>query len=73
MRPAALPRPFDAGKASNETGSWRWVGLPQSLLINGKGYFGDCAIVGRQAEGSPRRLDEAHLLRCPAHGAAGGK
>jgi hypothetical protein len=66
MQSAALPRPFDAAKATNETGSFRAPALPQSLLINGKGYFGDCAIIGRQAEGSPRRLDEAHLLRCLA-------
>ena len=35
-------RPFDPTKASNDTGSWCWVGLPKSVLINGQGNYYDC-------------------------------
>eukprot|EP00877_Chromochloris_zofingiensis_P002265 jgi/Chrzof1/12039/Cz06g19030.t1 len=37
-----LNRPFDDTKATNDTGKWFWVGLPKSILINGKGHYGDC-------------------------------
>jgi hypothetical protein len=39
-------RPFDANKTSNETGAWRWVSLPQAVLVNGKGFYGDCNLIG---------------------------
>lgn len=35
-------RPFDPTKATNSTGSWCWVGLPKSVLINGRGNYHDC-------------------------------
>ncbi|KAK9792751.1 hypothetical protein WJX73_006180 [Symbiochloris irregularis] len=41
-----LNRPFDLTKANNITGHWRWIGLPQSLLINGHGMYQDCVIPG---------------------------
>eukprot|EP00879_Flechtneria_rotunda_P031612 GHRR01034549.1.p1 GENE.GHRR01034549.1~~GHRR01034549.1.p1 ORF type:complete len:321 (+),score=110.97 GHRR01034549.1:649-1611(+) len=37
-----LNRPFDPTKATGDTGAWCWVGLPKSLLINGKGNYADC-------------------------------
>jgi len=37
-----LNRPFDAAKATNDTGNWFWVGLPKSNLVNGKGVYYDC-------------------------------
>ena len=48
------PRPFDTNKSTNETGTWRWLGLPQSLLVNGRGFYGDCAIIGGPSATSPQ-------------------
>lgn len=39
-------RPFDKGSQSKETGQWQWVGLPQAVLLNGKGFYGDCNLIG---------------------------
>lgn len=41
-----LNRPFAKGSQTPQTGQWQWVGLPQANLINGKGFYGDCALVG---------------------------
>ncbi|KAK9828854.1 hypothetical protein WJX72_002416 [[Myrmecia] bisecta] len=41
-----LGRPFDASKQTPATGKWNWVGLPQAILINGKAFYGDCALLG---------------------------
>ena len=41
-----LNRPFAKGSQTQETGQWQWVGLPQANLINGKGFYGDCALIG---------------------------
>ncbi|KAL3136665.1 hypothetical protein ABBQ38_005906 [Trebouxia sp. C0009 RCD-2024] len=41
-----LNRPFAKGSQSPQTGQWQWVGLPQANLINGKGFYGDCALIG---------------------------
>lgn len=38
----AASRPFDPTKATPDTGAWCWVGLPKSILINGKGNYYDC-------------------------------
>ena len=35
-------RPFDANKSNANTGMWNWVGNPQSILVNGKGFYQDC-------------------------------
>ncbi|KAI8468179.1 MAG: Cupredoxin [Monoraphidium minutum] len=37
-----LNRPFDAEKVTKTSGEWCWIGLPKSLLINGKGAVADC-------------------------------
>ncbi|KAI8468177.1 MAG: Cupredoxin [Monoraphidium minutum] len=37
-----LNRPFDPTKATDKSGKWCWVGLPRSLLINGRGAAPDC-------------------------------
>ena len=42
----AAGRPFDTRKADAETGAYGWVDLPQSVLINGRGIFQDCALGG---------------------------
>lgn len=39
MRPC---RPFDPSKQTAESGAWCWVGVPKSLLINGKGNYHEC-------------------------------
>lgn len=39
-------RPFDSRKANVTTGAYGWVDLPQSMLINGRGIFQDCALGG---------------------------
>ena len=39
-----LNRPFDAARQTKDSGGWSWVSNPQALLINGRGYFPDCAI-----------------------------
>lgn len=41
-----LNRPFAKGSQTKETGQWQWVGLPQANLINGKGFYGDCSLIG---------------------------
>ena len=33
---------MDRSKVTNNTGSYSWVGNPQSILINGRGFNGDC-------------------------------
>jgi hypothetical protein len=33
---AVFCRPFDPNQATSASGGWCWVGLPRSLLINGK-------------------------------------
>lgn len=48
---AAWHRPFDPTKATAETGAWCWVGLPKSLLINGKGNYHDCEDVYKREVG----------------------
>ena len=45
-----LNRPFDPTKATNATGQWCWFGLPQSLLVNGRGVYPDCENVYTRAE-----------------------
>ena len=42
----ALNRPFVPATQTLATGKWNWVGLPQAVLFNGKGFFGDCDLVG---------------------------
>ena len=42
----ALNRPFVPATQSLATGKWNWVGLPQAVLFNGKGFFGDCDLIG---------------------------
>lgn len=37
-------RPFDSAKVTKDSGSFYWLGNPQSILMNGKGYYGDCAL-----------------------------
>eukprot|EP00878_Enallax_costatus_P033800 GHUV01037365.1.p1 GENE.GHUV01037365.1~~GHUV01037365.1.p1 ORF type:complete len:432 (+),score=88.08 GHUV01037365.1:181-1476(+) len=37
-----LNRPFDPSKQTAEAGAWCWVGVPKSLLINGKGNYYEC-------------------------------
>lgn len=39
-----LNRPFDAARQTKDSGGWSWVSNTQALLINGRGYFPDCAI-----------------------------
>jgi hypothetical protein len=41
-------RPFDNNQATNQTGAWYWIGLPKSLLVNGKGNYGDCEVAARR-------------------------
>ena len=41
-----LNRPFDKGSQTKASGQWQWVGLPQANLINGKGFYGDCNLIG---------------------------
>ena len=40
-----LCRPFDANKTTNTSGSWDWVNVPQSTLMNGHGFYGDCDLL----------------------------
>lgn len=40
----SLNRPFDAARVTKDSGAWAWTNNPQSLLINGRGFYGDCAI-----------------------------
>lgn len=48
-------RPFDAAKQTNTSGGWEWVNVPQSTLLNGHGYYGDCALLaGSNTEIAPK-------------------
>ncbi|GAB4813291.1 hypothetical protein N2152v2_000337 [Parachlorella kessleri] len=40
----SLNRPFDAAKVTNTSGAWSWADNPQSLLLNGHGFYQDCAL-----------------------------
>lgn len=42
---SAVCRPFDAQKVTNASGAWDWVNVPQSTLLNGHGFYGDCALL----------------------------
>ncbi|GIL81975.1 hypothetical protein Vretimale_1452 [Volvox reticuliferus] len=39
-----LNMPFDAARVTNDTGAWSWIGMPQAILINGRGFYGDCQL-----------------------------
>lgn len=39
-----LNRPFDANRTSPTSGAWAWVNNPQAILINWRGYYGDCQL-----------------------------
>ena len=39
-----MRRPFDAAKQTSASGGWEWVDLPQSVLLNNRGIFYDCAM-----------------------------
>lgn len=52
-----LNRPFDPNQASDASGGWCWVGLPKSILLNGKGNYGDCEDVYK------RKVNESLPLR----------
>ena len=41
-----LARPFAPSKQTPASGKWLWVGLPQAVLVNGKGFYGDCDLIG---------------------------
>ncbi len=45
LRSISACRPFDAAKQTNTSGGWEWVNMPQSTLLNGHGYYGDCAML----------------------------
>lgn len=44
--PLSMPlnRPFDSARQTNNSGGFGWVGNPQAVLINGRGFYGDCAL-----------------------------
>lgn len=42
----AVNRPFAPVKQTPASGRANWVGEPQAVLINGKGFFGDCGLNG---------------------------
>ncbi|DBA96798.1 TPA: hypothetical protein ACH3X3_012965 [Trebouxia sp. C0006] len=48
----ALNRPFVPASQTPATGQWNWVGLPQAILINGKGFYGDCDLIGGLSVGA---------------------
>jgi L-ascorbate oxidase len=54
-----LNRPFDPTKQTPEAGAWCWVGVPKSLLVNGKGNYYECEdVYTRQVNQSlPNRSD----------------
>ena len=64
-----VPRPFDPAQATNETGAWFWVGVPKSILINGKGQYSDCEDVYKrrvnQAMANGKAAAAADLLSPP--------
>ncbi|GIL43898.1 hypothetical protein Vafri_1486 [Volvox africanus] len=39
-----LNMPFDAARVTNDMGAWSWIGMPQAILINGRGFYGDCQL-----------------------------
>jgi hypothetical protein len=51
--PLNPPRPFDPAKVTNTSGEWCWMGLPRSILINGKGSYGDCEDVYNRKASAP--------------------
>ncbi|CAL8462933.1 g2467 [Coccomyxa elongata] len=40
-----LNRPFDAKKQTNDSGGWDWVAVPQAILLNSHGFYGDCDLL----------------------------
>ena len=42
---ACVRRPFDTAKMSAQAGGWSWVGVPQSILLNNQGFYGDCTLL----------------------------
>ena len=48
----ALNRPFVPASQTPATGQWNWVGLPQAILMNGKGFYGDCNLIGGLSVGA---------------------
>jgi FtsP/CotA-like multicopper oxidase with cupredoxin domain len=49
-------RPFDPAKQTNDTrGKWHWIGLPKSVLINGKGSYAACEDVTTRSLGKSMR------------------
>ena len=48
----ALNRPFVPATQTPPTGQWNWVGLPQAILMNGQGFYGDCSLIGGLAVGA---------------------
>lgn len=38
-------RPFDKAKATPASGAWDWVNVPQSIMLNGHAFYGDCALL----------------------------
>eukprot|EP00884_Botryococcus_braunii_P009161 jgi/Botrbrau1/18246/Bobra.0844s0001.1 len=52
-----LNRPFDAGKQTNDSGGWQWVDLPQSVLLNGHGFYEDCELLGAGNTATPISCD----------------
>lgn len=51
-------RPFDPSQATNDTGAWCWVGLPKSILINGKGNYNECEDVYKRQVGARNRTQQ---------------
>ena len=49
-----LNRPSEQQSQTPETGAGKYVGAPQANLINGKGFYGDCALQGDPIPGAPR-------------------
>ena len=53
-----LNRPFDKAKVTKDSGAWQWIGNPQAVLFNGKGFAGDCAVgaAGSKTTCAPKAL-----------------
>ena len=50
-----LCRPFDKKKVTPASGAWDWVAVPQSILLNGHAFYGDCALLeGTNTATAPR-------------------
>ena len=60
-----LNRAFDSAKVTNDTGSWTWVGNPQSILINEKGFYGDCTLYPGGGGGSAPPSCNASVFTVP--------